>query len=89
MSKFYGNMAWVGCGNGCQSKLQKLLFSEDGTPIDTDWQGLQKIYNEHNASCSVENPYTNDSNAFYGNPDDCMGFVIENEPSSGYKYCEF
>lgn len=89
MSRFYGNMVSVGCGNGCNSKLQKLLFDENGVPIDTDWQTLQEVYNQHNASCSVENLYTNDPNAFYGNPDECTGFVIEGDSNSGYRYCEY
>ncbi|MGL5878248.1 MAG: hypothetical protein ACRC2V_10785 [Xenococcaceae cyanobacterium] len=89
MSKFYGNMAFVGCGNGCNSKLQKVALDENGQPVDMDWDGLQEIYSNHNANCSAENPFTGDSNAFYGNPDDCAGFVVAGDPNSGHKYCEF
>lgn len=88
MSNFYGSFAYITCGNGCNSKLQKILFNESNQPIDMDWEGLQQIYNDHNASCSNESPYTNDKNAFYGNPDDCSGFVNEDVPNSGFKFCE-
>lgn len=89
MSKFYGNIAYLSCGNGCNSKLQKVAFDENGQPIDVDWHALLGIYNNHNANCTTENPFTDDENAFYGNPDNCSGFVVEGDPNSGYKYCEY
>lgn len=82
-------MVHVGCGNGCNSKFQKLLLDENEQPIDTDWESLRQVYDKHNSTCSIETPFIDDDNAFYGNPDECCGFIIEDEPSSGYKYCEF
>lgn len=89
MKKFYGSIAHVGCGNGCNSKFQKLVLDEQGQPVDIDWESLREIYDEHNSACTTDNLFTNDGNAFYGNPDECTGFVIENDPSSGYRYCEY
>lgn len=89
MSKFYGNKAYVGCGNGCNSKFQRNLLDDSGQPVDTDWEALREIYDYHNSVCSTDQPFTNDENAFYGNPDECTGFVVESEPDSGYKYCEY
>lgn len=89
MKKFYGSIAHVGCGNGCNAKFQEVLLDGQGQPIDVDWDDLRQIYDEHNFTCSTNNPFIDDDNAFYGNPDECAGFVIENEPSSGYRYCEF
>lgn len=89
MSKFYGSLAYITCGNSCESKLQKLLYDEDGKPNDTDWEGLQQVYNAHNSICSIQNPYTTDNNAYYGDPNQCTGFVIEGDSNSGYKYCEY
>lgn len=87
--RFYGSWCYVGCGNGCNAKFQSIVPSYDGQPLDTNWEDLQNIYNEHNSKCSRESPYTNDPNAFYGNPDECGGFVVEGDLNSGYKYCEY
>ncbi|BAZ39412.1 hypothetical protein NIES4101_53650 [Calothrix sp. NIES-4101] len=69
--RFHPNFAYITCGNGCNTKLQALLYDAEGNPSDVDWTTLQQIYNEHNANCSVENPWTEDPNGFYGNPNDC------------------
>lgn len=89
MNNFFGNFAYFSCGNGCNANLQKLLLNEENQPTDVDWEGFQQVYNEHNLKCSVDSPYTDDINAFYGNPDDCAGFVEENNSNSGYRYCEY
>ena len=89
MARFYGNMAYISCGNGCHSHLQALLFNENGEPQDADFEKLQQIYNEHRALCSEQNPYENDFNAYYGDPQDCTGFNEVGVPESGLKYCEF
>lgn len=89
MRKFYGNMVYVSCGNGCDAKLQKLLLNEQEQPIDVDWDNLRQVYDGHNSNCTTDSLFIDDSNAFYGNPDECTGFVVESDPDSGYKYCEF
>lgn len=89
MNRFYGNLAYVTCGNGCESKLQKVLYDENGKAVDVDWNSLIEIYNNHNSICTPESLYTNDNNAYYDDPNQCTGFVIENDPSSGYRYCEY
>jgi hypothetical protein len=89
MSKFYGNIGYVTCGNGCNAKLQSCTFDANGQPVDMNFDQLILIYQNHSNQCTVQNLYTTDSNAFYGDPQNCTGFVIENDPSSGYKFCEF
>jgi hypothetical protein len=69
--RFYSQFAYICCGHGCNSKLQALTYTEEEYPLDMDWPEMQRILDLHCANCSVETPYTEDSNAFYGNPDDC------------------
>lgn len=89
MKKFYGSFAYIGCGNGCGANLQACLCDESDRPIDTDWNKLSEIYSNHNSKCSPAAPYKSDENAFYGDPDECGGFVVSADPNSGLKYCEF
>jgi hypothetical protein len=79
--KFYPYQTYLTCGNGCDTKLQALTYDEEGNPVDVDWVELQRIYDEHNANCTPESPYTTDQNGFYGNPEDCY----QNEGG----YCEY
>lgn len=89
MRRFYGNVGFITCGNGCNAKLQAVSFDENQNPYDVDWDTLIPIYNNHIQHCSPENPLTTDNDAFYGNPDECMGFKEDGNPDSGYNYCEF
>lgn len=89
MSKFYGSMGYITCGNGCSAKMQSLLFNENDQPYDMDWNTLAVIYMNHTNNCSVEDPLLVDENCFYGDPNKCTGFCEEGIPESGYKYCEF
>ena len=68
---FYSGQAYLGCGNGCNGKMQAYLLDENDQPIDTDWVRLQQIYNDHNAVCSPETPYIDHEDCYYGNPDIC------------------
>lgn len=81
MARFYSNQWHATCGNGCNAKIQTLLYTEEGQPSgDVDWTEAQQIYTNHISQCSVENLFENDANCFYGNPDDCYA-----DPG----YCEY
>lgn len=72
MARFYGNLASIGCGNGCNGRTQVYYFDEDGNPTDPNWDEWRRVYDLHNSICTPGNPFTTDSNSYYGNPDDCM-----------------
>ena len=74
MANFYANGSYISCGNGCNAKMQSSILDENNYPGETDWNELQRIYNDHNAVCTPQNPYTTHSEAFYGNPDDCFQY---------------
>ncbi len=71
MAYFYSNYAYIGCPHGCNAKMQALTYNEEGQPTDCDWSQLQGVYNNHNSTCSVETPYIDDANSYYGDSEVC------------------
>ena len=89
MNKFYGNLGFITCGNGCNAKIQAVLYDENNKAYDIDREELMRLYDIHRSNCSIEIPFVDDPNSYYGNPDDCTGFIENDNPDSGYKYCEY
>lgn len=90
MARFYGGYGYTTfSAYGYNATFQKLVLDENGVPTDTDWSATQAQYVNHLNNTSAETPYLDDPNAFYGDVNECQGFVVVGEPESGYKYCEY
>lgn len=87
MARFYGSFGYTTYnGNGYIAHFQSLFFDEQEVPSEVDWQGVQDKYNNHVTQTSSENPFTDDPNGYYGDPNACSGFI---EGTQEHNYCEY